>query len=59
MKENKVKEDKSLFDIVSDICNPKNNTYYCDGCERDIPMLEVEWKNDTPICPKCESVIKL
>ena len=34
------------------------DNYYCENCDNIILPGELEWANDTPICPFCGAVIK-
>jgi len=38
---------------------PEEDSLWCDGCEEIIPIDEVEWYNDTPVCPHCDSILEL
>jgi len=32
---------------------------YCYACNEVIPDDELDWYNDTPVCPKCDSKLEL
>jgi len=36
-----------------------DNSYYCENCDKYYLADDVDWQNDTPICPNCETKINL
>ena len=47
-----------VIDGLLDFVKPKE-IYYCDRCKRSILTSNIEWENDTPVCPTCENKINL
>lgn len=55
---------KPFFETLGEILNPNSKEndldyYWCDKCEKDIHSMNLVWRNSTPVCPYCETMIKL
>lgn len=53
----------SKIDILNNLSNDykenSNEYFLCEHCDEYIHGSKLEWKNDTPICPECNNIIKL
>jgi len=59
-----VKQRKSRNDLVLNSFREsgliqKETDYFCDSCDIYIGEEDVDWMNDSPLCPRCTSIIKL